>query len=477
VLSVINGGCAAPGPAQVARFVESAPRYTSYPSANHFTRAFGAAEAAGQLASVAREGRGEPLSLYLHVPYCSSLCWYCGCNVVVTRRRERGAAYVDALGAELGLLAGLAESGRPVAELAIGGGSPNFLATADLRRLFAAVRRHFSLMDDAEVSVELDPRETSEDQIAALADLGLTRLSVGVQDFDPAVQQAVHRFQSEEQTRRLLDWARRCGVHRINVDLVYGLPRQTPESLSRTLEQVISLAPRRIAVFGYAHVPELRPHQRLVERAGPLPDAAARAELFALVGSRLAAAGYVAIGIDHFALPEDALARAAATGQLDRNFQGYAERRATCLLACGPTGISDSGGAYWQNEADVATWEARVRGGELPVARGIALTADDRLRRDVIMRLMCDAAVDFADVERRAAARERGDHPIRFEEYFAPELEQLLTDDRDHLARVDRDARRIEALPLGRLLLRNIARVFDAYHRQGGAPGRFSPTL
>lgn len=474
MLSVNDGGCAAPGPAEVARFVESAPRYTSYPPANRFTPGFGAEQAAGELTSIAREAPGGPLSLYVHVPYCRSLCWYCACNVVVTSRRERGTAYVDALAAELRLIARLVGSGRPVVELAIGGGSPNFLAVADLRRLFAAVRSHLPVAGDAEVSVELDPRETSEEQVATLAELGLTRVSVGVQDFDPAVQQAVHRFQSEEQTGRLLECVRRCGVHRINVDLVYGLPRQTPGSLARTIDQVIALAPRRIALFGYAHVPAMRPQQRLLERAGPLPDARARAELFALAASRLAAAGYIAIGIDHFALPGDELARAAATGRLHRNFQGYVERRATRLLGCGPTGISDTGGAYWQNEADVATWEARVRGGELPVARGIALTADDRLRREIIMRLMCDAAVDFAEVESSAA---EGGRPIRFEDHFAPELEQLETGDRSGLARVDRGARRIEALPLGRLLLRNIGRVFDVYHRAAGAPGQFSPTL
>ena len=235
--------------------------------------------------------------------------------------------------------------------------------------------------------------------------------------------------------------------------------------------------PRRIALFGYAHVPDLRPHQRLVERAGPLPDATARAELFALAAARLADAGYLAIGIDHFALPGDELAVAAATGQLHRNFQGYVAHRATRLLACGPTGISDSGTAYWQNEADLAAWEARVRAGELPVARGVGLTADDRVRREVIMRLMCHAAVDFADIEERAAAGPCRGQPLRFEEYFAAELEQLESGERSELARVDRAARRIEARPMGRLLLRNICRTFDAYHRGPGAGGRFSPTL
>jgi oxygen-independent coproporphyrinogen-3 oxidase len=407
------------------------------------------------------------------VPFCSSLCWYCGCNVVVTRRRERGAAYVDVLAAELALMARTVGRDRPLAELALGGGSPNFLTTDDLTRLFAAVRRELPDHRDVEISVELDPRGTSEEQVTALADLGLGRVSVGVQDFDPAVQEAVHRFQSAEQTARLLEHARRSGVTRINVDLVYGLPRQTPPSFGRTLDQVVELAPGRIALFGYAHIPELRPHQRLVERGGPLPDATARAELFAMAAERLTSAGYVAIGIDHFARPDDDLAVAAAAGRLHRNFQGYVVRRAPLLIACGPTGISDSGGAYWQNEADLGRWEERVRAGELPAARGVALTDDDRLRRDVIVRLLCDAAIDFADVEARAP----GASPLRFEDAFAPELARLETGDLAELARVDRAARRIEARPLGRFLLRNIARVFDAYH--GGAPtgARFSPSL
>jgi oxygen-independent coproporphyrinogen-3 oxidase len=476
VIPVLNRCSVAPSPAELARFVESAPRYTSYPPANRFAPAFGPAEAARELERAALDAPGEPLSLYLHVPFCTSLCWYCGCNVVVTSRRERGTAFIDVLADEIALLGRLIGRDRPLVELAIGGGSPNFLGPEDLTRLFAAVRRELPVADGAEVSVELDPRSTSEEQISVLADLGLTRFSVGVQDFDPSVQEAVHRFQSAEETRRLLEQARRAGVDRVNIDLVYGLPRQTPDSFARTLDQVVELAPRRIALFGYAHIPELRPHQRLVERAGPLPDAVQRAELFALAAARLAAAGYAAIGIDHFALPDDELAVAAATGRLHRNFQGYVVRRAPLLLACGPTGISDSRSAYWQSEGNLGAWEARVRAGELPVARGVALTRDDRIRRDVIVRLMCDAAVDFADVEERALA-ELGEPALRFEDHFAAELARLEVGDLAELARIDRAARRLEARPLGRFLLRNICRVFDAYHGGAAAGGRFSPTL
>jgi oxygen-independent coproporphyrinogen III oxidase len=472
VLPVLTGR--AVSPAELARFVESAPRYTSYPPANRFAPAFSAADAASELAAMPR---GEPISLYLHIPFCKSLCWYCGCNVVVTRRRERGTDYVRVLGAEMALLGRMLGSGHPAVEMSIGGGSPNFLSPSDLGRVFAAARAELSLASDAEVSVELDPRDTTDDQVSALAHLGVTRISVGVQDFDPAVQRAVHRMQSAAQTAHLLDQLRRRGIHRINLDLVYGLPAQTADSFAATLDQVIALGPHRVALFGYAHLPELRPHQKLVERAGPLPDAGLRAELFALAVDRLSAAGYVALGIDHFALPEDELAQAAAAGRLHRNFQGYVVRRATRLLACGATGISDSGGAYWQNVADLHTWAERIGEGQLPVARGVALTGDDRLRRDVITRLMCDGGVDFADVESRAGR----DRQLRFEEHFAPELDRLEGRDFGELVRVDRAARRIDALPLGKFLARNVSRVFDAYHGQrrpdAAAAPRFSPTL
>jgi oxygen-independent coproporphyrinogen-3 oxidase len=450
-------------PARLARFVESAPRYTSYPPATEFHAGFGEREARAQLAATAN----GPISLYVHVPFCVSLCWYCGCNVVATSRRERGSAYVDVLAKELELLAA-AGGGRPVVELALGGGSPNFLAVSDLEKLFAAVRRTLGLAGDAEVSVELDPRDTREEQLAALVSLGLTRMSVGIQDFDPDVQAAIHRMQSAEQTRGLVDSARRLGVERINADLVYGLPRQTPDTLAHTLDEVIALAPRRVALFGYAHLPSLRPHQRLVERAGPLPDAGGRAELFALAVERLTGAGYQMIGIDHFARPEDELAIAARDGTLHRNFQGYVVRRAEVLLGCGATAISDTGGAYWQNDGDLAGWQRRIEAGELPVARGVALGGEDRLRRQVITRLMCDGEVDFHEIEERWR--------IEFDDHFAPELARLAGDDFTELVEIDRERRRIAALPTGRFMLRNLARVFDGYQKSAGQR-RFSLSL
>lgn len=467
-VSTASPACAI-DPARLARFVESAPRYTSYPPATEFRPGFGEREARAELGRL-RADIDSPLSLYLHVPFCASLCWYCGCNVVATSKRERGTSYVDVLADEIALLADAAGAGRRVVELALGGGSPNFLAPRDLERLFAAVRAAFRLADDAEVSVELDPRDTREEQVAVLAALGLTRLSVGIQDFDPAVQAAIHRLQSSEQTRRLFEVARRLGVDRINADLVYGLPRQTTETLARTLDEVIDLEPRRIALFGYAHLPSLRPHQRLVERAGPLPDAGGRAALFSLAVDRLTRAGYQMVGIDHFARPDDELAVAARDGRLHRNFQGYVVRRAEALLGCGATAISDTGGTYWQNDGDLASWQRRIEAGELPVARGVALGGEDRLRRQVITRLMCDGAIDFAAVE--------SDWPIHFEEHFAEELARLGSDDFAELCAIDRASRRLAALPPGRFMLRNLSRVFDGYARASdGATGRFSPSL
>ena len=464
--SISGGAACAVDPARLARFVESAPRYTSYPPATEFGAGFGEAEARAELERL-RGDRDGAISLYLHIPFCSSLCWYCGCNVVATRRRERGTSYVDVLADEIALLADAVGAGRPVVEVALGGGSPNFLSAADLERLFGAVRQGFELLADAEVSVELDPRDTGEEQVAALAGLGLTRISVGIQDFDPDVQAAIHRLQSAEETRRLFEAARRHGIARINADLVYGLPRQTPATLARTLDEVIDLAPRRVALFGYAHLPSLRPHQRLVERAGPLPDSGGRAALFALAVERLTAAGYQMIGIDHFARPEDELAEAARTGRLHRNFQGYVVRRADVLLGCGTTAISESGGAYWQNDADLSSWQRRIAEGRLPVARGVALADEDRLRRHVITRLMCDGAIDFAAIERA--------WPIAFEHHFADELARLGGGDFAELVAIDRAGGRLEALPAGRLLLRNLCRVFDSY--QGGRERRFSPSL
>lgn len=459
-------------PDTLVRHVRPGPRYTSYPPATEFHTGFAAAAATAELERIQRDDAGAPISLYCHIPFCRTLCWYCGCNVIATKNRQRGLDYLDLLCEEIQLVAGLLGPGRALSELSLGGGSPSFLPPAALRRLASVVAAAFTIQPDAELGIELDPRDTTSEQIAALADCGFTRLSVGVQDFGQAVQEAIHRHQSVEQTARLLEDARAHGFRAVNCDLVYGLPRQTPGSFAATLDAVVAMRPDRIALFGYAHMPHLRPHQKLVERFGALPDATARATLLAVAQGRFAEAGYVRVGMDHFALPHDALARAAADGTLHRNFQGYVVARAPYLVGCGITGISDSGHAYWQNHAGIDAWAADIQAGRLPVARGVALDEDDRIRRFVINRLMCDGACDLD-----AVARVFG---VTAPDYFAAELAVLRSDALAELAVVD--GNRIEATPLGQNLIRNVAMVFDRYLNAGPAQAgtarpRFSATL
>ncbi len=445
----------------VAR-AQAGPRYTSYPPATQFKDGFGPADAVRELAAIPAD---EAISLYAHIPFCTQLCWYCGCNVTATRDRSRGTRYVDTLLQEIGLLAGAIGHRPRLVELALGGGSPNFLDPADLRRIIDEVGRHFRITDDAELGIEFDPRDTRAEQLDAAADMGFTRLSVGVQDFDPAVQEVIHRIQSVAQTRAVVERARLQGFRSVNLDLVYGLPGQSVASLGRTLDEVIALAPDRLAVFGYAHMPHLRPHQKLVERAAPVPGLPLRVELLRTVMARLADAGYVRIGLDHFARPGDPLVEAARDGRLGRNFQGYVVHRADRLLGCGASAISDAGHAYWQNAVDVEPWTRAVEAGTLPVVRGVGLDADDECRRFVITRLMCDGRVAFADVEAR--------HGIGFATAFARELAEL---ERAHaeLAHVDRAGGVIAATPLGHHLIRNLCVVFDRYARPGGGG---SPTI
>lgn len=456
-------------PEELVKLVRPGPRYTSYPPATEFGAGFGAKEASAALGRLAL--MGKPFSLYAHVPFCRSLCWYCGCNVTITREAARGDAYIDTAIAELDLLKAVAEFQNPVTEIALGGGSPNFLSPQGLERLTRAFYDRFAVTDDAVLGIELDPRETSIEQLRLATTFGYNRISVGIQDFHPEVQALIHRIQSVEQTRALIEAAREYGIKTVNADLIYGLPAQTPERFAETLREVVTMRPDRIALFGYAHLPTLRPHQKLVERGGPLPDTTARAGLLALALETFERAGYQRVGIDHFALPDDALAVAAREHNVHRNFQGYVPPNARHVVAVGPTGISDAAGAYWQNIADVAAWQAAVERGELPVARGITLSTDDMIRRHVINRLMCDGSLSFAEVDSTFG--------IHFEDYFAKELTTLG----DHAELIDYDAggRTIEANELGVLLIRNVCMEFDAHLARLGPDGkprhRFSPTL
>ncbi|MCA9674172.1 MAG: oxygen-independent coproporphyrinogen III oxidase [Kofleriaceae bacterium] len=455
---------------ELATRVKPGPRYTSYPPATCFTPDVGP-DRAGEILTGLAAAADRPIGLYVHVPFCPSLCWYCGCNVEVTRDRSRGKGYVELLLAELDLVRARLGA-RPVAALSLGGGSPNFLSSADLTRLVEGIDARFGFDAGAELHAELDPRATTIEQVETLGALGFSRLSVGVQDFSIDVQKAIHRVQSMEQTARLIGAARDAGFRSVNIDLIYGLPLQTIESITTTMDRVLLLHPDRMALFGYAHVPHLRPHQRLVEKAGPMPGSVARAELLLAALAVAERAGYVRIGLDHLAAPDDELVKAAASGGLERNFQGYVVKKAETLIGVGASAISDTGDAYWQNHAELGPWTEAVERGELPVARGVVLDAEDQLRRHVITRLMCDGHLDLADVSARFG--------IDAEAHFARELAALEAGPEAGLAVWDREARALRATAEGELLIRNVCMLFDTHLPVDmGAPGRprHSPTI
>jgi oxygen-independent coproporphyrinogen-3 oxidase len=450
----------------LAEHASSGPRYTSYPPANEFTPLTPQA-VARELAHIKEEGK--PASLYLHVPFCRSLCWYCGCNVIPTRDATRGDAYVEVLTTELALLSGQLGGGFPLTELALGGGSPNFLSTKALRELMAAVRRYFTVEADARMSVELDPRTTTTSHLEAFGGAGFRSLSIGVQDFSEQVQDAIHRHQTVVQTRWLVERARAAGFDDVNLDIVYGLPRQDEESFGATVDTVLSMAPDRVALFGYAHLPSKLPHQRLVERAGRILDRYERAQLLLMAIDKFTAAGYVHLGLDHFARPDSRLAKAAAEHKMARTFQGYVERRTDTILGVGVTAITSTPRAFWQNKADLAQWEQAIAAREAPVERGLLLEKDDQIRRAVIGQLMCEGTLEFAAIDREFG--------IDMGAYFAKELAAVA--DLNELASVDRATGKIDTTPLGKLLVRNVCMAFDRYLARdhvGEAP-RFSSTI
>jgi oxygen-independent coproporphyrinogen-3 oxidase len=448
-------------PTLVRRYDRPGPRYTSYPTAPQFDASFGEAE----LREYARRSNEEliprPISLYIHVPYCFSPCFYCGCNRLITRDPLKGERYLEYLKREIALAASLFDRDREVVQLHLGGGTPNFLDPAQLADLVDSVGRQFrfSAATVRDFSIELDPRHVDEGDIGALSAAGFNRASLGVQDFDPQVQRAVNRVQSVEQTMAVIEDCRRAGFRSVNVDLIYGLPRQTLKGFERTLETVIAAGPDRLAIYGYAHLPELFKAQR---QAGEneLPDAKARLGLLQLAVEALRDAGYCYIGMDHFALPGDDLTRALNEGGLHRNFMGYTTHAECDLLGLGTSAISHIGDSYSQNARDVAGWENAVDGNRLPVWRGLALTFDDVLRADVIAQLMCRGRVDVESVERR--------FHVDFGAWFSDSLRRLEQLADDGLVTVDRSC--IEATSRGRFLLRIIAMCFDCYIRQPRAP-------
>lgn len=447
-------------PECLAEMSSRGPRYTSYPPATEFAP-IEPARVVAELANVRRDA--TPVSLYVHVPFCKSLCWYCGCNVIPSRDTAKGELYIDVLATELAILAGALGVGFPLAEVALGGGSPNFLTLKSIRTLKTAIDRSFAIQRDARLSVELDPRDTTGSQIDTFAEAGFRSLSVGVQDFSTRVQDAIHRHQTLAQTGWLIERARSAGFTDVNIDIVYGLPRQHESSFLATLESIISLAPDRIALFGYAHLPDRLPHQRLVEKAGRVLDRYERATLLLLGIEKLTAAGYIHLGLDHFAKPGSSLARAAAQHRMVRTFQGYVEQRADTILGVGTSAVSSTPRMYWQSTADLTEWETAIAAKRLPVQRGAELDLDDQIRRNLIERLMCDGEADLDGLEQRF-----GITPL---DYFARELDVLAHE--PELAVLDHHT--IRTTPLGKLLVRNVCMMFDNYHREDTS--RFSSTI
>jgi oxygen-independent coproporphyrinogen III oxidase len=442
-----------PEPAMLARYDRPGPRYTSYPTAPHFRPDFGPADFQSFASGGEHPGAHKPLSLYVHVPFCSSPCFYCGCNRVISRSPERGEQYVERLRREIDRVSPLFAH-RHVRQIHFGGGTPNFLRPEQLGELVTTVRKQFDVArhDDIELSIELDPRFVDEGDIAALATLGINRVSLGVQDFDADVQAAVNRFQTVQQSMDAIQSCRAVGIDSVNVDLMYGLPRQTPERFQRTLDQLVSARPSRIATYGYAHIPEVFKAQRQI-RSEELPNSQTRVALLAQAIETLAGAGYRYIGMDHFALPTDELVVAQEAGTLQRNFMGYTTHGGSDLLGLGVSAISHLGHSFSQNPRDLSAWEASIDASQLPVWRGLILDQDDQIRSQVIEQIMCEGDVDVASIERKYA--------IDFWTYFADARDQLRPMEVDRLVWVC--SSHITASPPGRYLLRAIATCFDRY--------------
>ena len=453
-------------PQLIRKYDGLGPRYTSYPTADRFTETFTAEHLANALLGRFAERAAQPLSLYVHVPFCNTICYYCACNKVVTKNHRRSAKYIDYVGKEVGMLSAMVSAASPVKQLHWGGGTPTFLSQQEMTLLMRILRDNFAFADDAECSIEIDPRKVTDATVALLAELGFNRMSLGVQDFDANVQQAVNRVQSEVETRAVIDAARASGFRSLNVDLIYGLPRQTVAGFAVTLEKVIAAAPDRIALYSYAHVPHLFKPQRQI-RDAELPSADQKLAILALAIDKLTANGYVYIGMDHFAKRGDELTLAQVAGKLHRNFQGYSTHADCDLLAFGISAIGKIGPTYCQNVRTLDAYYDRLDANALPCFRGWKLSADDRLRRDVIQGLMCQFTVAYSAIE--------SEHDISFAAYFGEEIADLEALAKDGLVEIAPE--RITVTSKGRLLVRAVAMVFDRYLRAKQVPARYSRVI
>jgi oxygen-independent coproporphyrinogen-3 oxidase len=450
----------------IRRYDQSGPRYTSYPTAVEFHDGFGEDQyrAACERSNLA----GRPLSLYFHIPFCDTVCFYCACNKVATKDRTLAQPYLDRVHRELEMQRGLFADGRRVEQLHWGGGTPTFISRDQMQQLMETTRRWFDLAgdDEGEYSIEIDPREADAETVGLLRRLGFNRMSLGVQDFDPKVQKAVNRIQTEAETLAVLEAARAEGFRSISIDLIYGLPFQSVAGFERTLDRIVEFAPDRISVFNYAHLPARFMPQRRINEAD-LPPPQTKLDILKTTGQRLADAGYVYIGMDHFARPDDELALAQRDGSLYRNFQGYSTHADCDLLGIGVTSIGKVDNTYAQNRRTLEEYYADIDAGRLSVFRGIELGRDDEIRRDVITRLICNFTLSYADVERT--------WDIDFAGYFRDELPKLAPMEDDGL--LETSERGIDVLPRGRLLIRNICMAFDAYLAAKQGPVGFSRVI
>ena len=438
----------------IRRLDKNGPRYTSYPTADRFSDSFDAEAYASWVAKRRSDPDQKPLSLYIHIPFCNTLCFYCACNKVITKDKSKAAEYVRYLLKEMAMQASLFGPGQVIEQLHFGGGTPTFLSDDEMRQVMGAIRQHFKLVENGEYSIEIDPRKVSDETIILLGQAGFNRISIGVQDFDAEVQKAVNRIQSEEETLRVIRAARANGFKSVSIDLIYGLPKQTLEGFGVTLDRIISVNPDRLSIYNYAHMPTMfKPQRRIHEEDLPAPQI--KLDILSMAVNKLTDAGYVYIGMDHFAKPEDELAIAQRKGMLHRNFQGYSTHADCDLLALGLTAIGKIGPTYSQNYRELEDYYDALDRDRLPIMRGMELDADDLLRRAIIQALMChfELAKEVYD----------NSYQIDFDSYFATEIIELREYEREGL--LEMSAQRINVTPKGRMLIRNICMVFDKYLR------------
>jgi oxygen-independent coproporphyrinogen-3 oxidase len=452
----------------IRRYDQSGPRYTSYPTAAQFHGGISDSDYRKWAANSNEDPIPRPLSLYIHIPFCDTVCFYCACNKIVTGDHRRAAPYLQHVYREIELQAALFDPDRRVEQLHWGGGTPTFLSSEQIRELMRVTGRHFQLQhdDSGEYSIEIDPRSVNFEKIRTLRAVGFNRMSVGVQDFDPVVQKAVNRTQSRELTREVIETARDIGFRSINIDLMYGLPFQSVASFTETIDKVVDLSPERIAVYNYAHLPERFKPQRRISEAD-LPSSEAKLDILQQTISRLGAAGYVYIGMDHFAKPDDELATAQQRGSLHRNFQGYSTHADCDLIGIGVTAIGKVCDNYTQNVRDLEEYYRRIDSGQFALERGVELEPDDLLRNEIITQLMCHFTLDIEALE--------DNWKFDFTAHFRPEIEDLALMQQDGLLQLE--GKRLQILPAGRLLVRNICMVFDRYLRDRGGSGGFSKVI